>query len=184
MFQTTLKGEHLIRLGHRNITFFTAAPLEETSTVRNRFAGFLHALHEAGIQPNPSNYIYYPHKLTEGDCLVQSNGPLQDTLRTLYQAGTTAIIAENDHVAQLIHIACNSIGIRIPEDISLCGFDNDDAIRNLDITTIGQDFPRMGQEIGRIFTESMNNPDYPIQKITLPVELFPRSSTKAPRTLS
>ena len=76
------------------------------------------------------------------------------------------------------------MGIRIPEDISLCGFDNDDAIRSLDITTIGQHFSRMGQEIGRIFTESMNNPNYPIQKITIPVELFSRSSTKEPRTLS
>lgn len=179
-----LLGEHLIQLGHRNITFFTTAPLEETSTVRNRFAGFLRALHEAGIQPASSNFVYYPQKLTEEDCLVQNNSPLQDTLRTLYQAGVTAIIAENDRVAQLISMACTAMNIRIPEDISLCGFDNDDAIRNLNITTIGQNFTRMGQEIGRIFTEFMNNPDYPIQKITIPVELFPRSSTNVPRILS
>ena len=179
-----LLGEHLIQLGHRNITFFTTAPLEETSTVRNRFAGFLHTLQEGGIQPNSSNFVYYPHKLTEEECLAPSSGPLQDTLRTLYQRGTTAIIAENDRVAQLIQLACHSMGIRIPEDISLCGFDNDDAIRSLDITTIGQNFSRMGQEIGRIFTESMNNPNYPIQKITIPVELFSRSSTKEPRILS
>ena len=80
-------------------------------------------------------------------------------------------------------MTCKAMDIRIPEDISLCGFDNDDAIRNLNITTIGQDFTRMGQEIGHIFTESVNNPDYPIQKITIPVELFPRSSTNAPRIL-
>lgn len=178
-----LLGEHLIQLGHRNITFFTTAPLEETSTVRNRFAGFLHALHEGGIQPSSSNFVYCPHTFTEEDCLTQGSSTLSDTIRALYQGGTTAIIAENDHVAQMIYRTCNSIGIRIPEDISLCGFDNDDAIRNLDITTIGQDFTRMGQEIGRIFAESVNNPDYPIQKITIPVELFPRSSTNAPRIL-
>lgn len=178
-----LLGEHLIQLGHRNITFFTTAPLEETSTVRNRFAGFLHALYEGGIQPNSSNFVYYPHKLTEEDCFASNSNSLQDTLRSLYQAGTTAIIAENDRVAQLLSMTCKAMDIRIPEDISLCGFDNDDAIRNLNITTIGQDFTRMGQEIGHIFTESVNNPDYPIQKITIPVELFPRSSTNAPRIL-
>lgn len=179
-----LLGEHLIQLGHRNITFFTTAPLEETSTVRNRFAGFLHALQKGGIQPNSSNFVYYPHKLMEEDCLAPNCNPLQDVLRTLYQAGTTAIIAENDRIAQLLSMTCKAMGIRIPEDISLCGFDNDDAIRSLDITTIGQDFTRIGQEIGRIFTDAMNNPDYPIQKITIPVELFPRSSTNVPRILS
>lgn len=178
-----LLGEHLIQMGHRNIVFFTTAPLEDTSTVRNRFAGFLHALHTAAITPNASNLMYYPHELTEEEALCPNGSPLQERIRSLFQSGTTAIIAENDRVAQLIHIACDSMGIRIPEDISLCGFDNDDAIRNLDITTIAQDFPRIGQEIGRIFTECVNSPDYPTQKITVPVKLLPRSSTGVPRTI-
>lgn len=178
-----LLGEHLLELGHRNIVFFTTAPLEETSTVRNRFAGFLYTLQKAGIQASSSNFLYYPHKLTEEDCLKEDNNPFLDTLRTLYQSGTTAIIAENDHIARLIYTAYQSIGIHIPEDISLCGFDNDDAISNFDLTTISQDFSRIGEEIGRIFIQSMDNPDYPIQKITIPVKLLSRSSTTAPRRL-
>lgn len=178
-----LLGEHLIQLGHRNIVFFTTAPLEETSTVRNRFAGLLYTLHKAGIQASSSNFLHYPHKLTEEDCLIENNSHFLDTIRTLYQSGATAIIAENDHIAELIYKACHAIGIRIPEDISLCGFDNDDTIGNLNITTISQDFSRIGEEIGHIFIESMHNPDYPIQKITVPVKLLSRSSTAVPRML-
>lgn len=46
-------ARHLLGQGHRNIAFFTAAPLSETSSVRDRFAGFLHEMKAAGIAPGP-----------------------------------------------------------------------------------------------------------------------------------
>lgn len=177
-----LLGEHLTKLGHRNIIFFTTAPLESTSTVRYRFAGFLHALRAAGIAPGSSNLVSFNHTIPDEECSDRSS-EFCSLLRSIYQSGTTAIIAENDRVAQLIHNAFDEMGICIPDDISICGFDNDEALRSLNLTTIQQDFHQIGVEAARIFTESIRDPNYPTQKITVPVKLIEGLSTAPPKVL-
>lgn len=176
-----LLTEHLISLGHKNIGFFSTAPLEETSSVRNRFAGYLHQLRISGIKPNMNHFQYFPHDITEEDALGESDVSFQYTIRQMYNMGVTAIIAENDRVAHLIYLACRKMGINVPGDISLCGFDNTDIIQELGITSIKQDFRAIGEIVSQILLESISNPAAPIQKITVPVELFVRSSTDAPR---
>ena len=52
---------HLLEQGHRNIAFFTTAPLSETSSVRDRFGGFLHEIKAAGIMPDSRQLITWPH---------------------------------------------------------------------------------------------------------------------------
>ena len=175
-----LLTDHLIQLGHRNIGFFTTAPLDETSSVRNRFAGYLHQLQAAGIKPNLEHFVHYPYDLTEEAALAEGRNPFHNAIQSMYNAGITAIIAENDLVAYFIHMACRKIGLRIPEDISLCGFDNTEFSQKLDITSVKQDFPAIGEHIGRILMESISNPAAPIRKITVPVELVIRSSSGAP----
>lgn len=174
-------AEHLIGLGHRNITFFTTAPIEETSSVRNRFAGYLNQMQTSGIPLTPNHLFYFPHEIKEPDALSDELSPFQSTIRQMYNTGTTAIIAENDRVAQFIHMACDKIGLRIPEDISLCGFDNTEPSQELDITTIRQDFVEIGERISKLLLAALSSPTAPVQKITVPVELIRRSSTGAPR---
>lgn len=176
-----LLTEHLISLGHKNIGFFSTAPLEETSSVRNRFAGYLHQLRISGIKPNMNHLEYFPHELTEEDALGDNDVSFQYTIRQMYNMGVTAIIAENDRVAHLIYLACRKMGINIPGDISLCGFDDTDIIQELGITTIKQDFRAIGEIVSQILLESISDPAAPIQKVTVPVELIVRSSTDAPR---
>lgn len=95
--------------------------------------------------------------------------------------GVTAIIAENDRVAQFIHMACTKIGLKIPEDLSLCGFDNTEATQELDITTIRQNFVAIGEQISSLLLTALSNPAAPAQKITIPVDLIIRGSTSIPR---
>lgn len=114
-----LLTEHLIRLGHRNIGFFTTAPLEETSSVRNRFAGYLHQLQISGIKPNPNHFLYYPCGVTEEEAEAEPTTPLHDVIRHIHDMGITAVITENDRVAQCLYLACRRIGLQIPKDLSL-----------------------------------------------------------------
>ena len=51
----------------------------------------------------------------------------------MHSDGITAIIAENDRIAELIFLACRTIGLRIPEDLCLCGFDDTNVSRSLGI---------------------------------------------------
>jgi len=175
-----LLTEHLLSLGHKNIGFLTTAPLEETSTVRNRFGGYLHQLQAAGMVPNRQNLIYLPYEISEEELNQNEHFPLFNTLKQLHDYGITAIIAENDTVASVIKICCTQIGLRIPEDLSICGFDNTILSQNADITTINQNFPLIGEHVSKILLESIETPSAPIQKITAPVELVIRSSTGAP----
>ena len=176
-----LLAKHLTELGHRNIAFFTTAPIEETSSVRNRFAGYLSQMQTNSISLTPNHLVYFPQEVKETDALSDELTPFQSTIRRMYSMGVTAIIAENDRVAQFIHMACSKIGLRIPEDISLCGFDDTEPIQELDITTIRQDFIAIGEQISSLLLTALSNPAVPAQKITIPVELIVRGSTDVPR---
>ena len=87
------------------------------------------------------------------------------------------LLAENDQVAELIFLACRTIGLRIPEDLCLCGFDDTSLSRSLEITSIHQDFESIGREASRILLSTLENPAAEPEKIVLPVTLVPRASS-------
>lgn len=178
-----LLTEHLLSLGHKNIGFLTTASIEETSSVRNRFGGYLHQLRTAGIVPNRRNIISLPYEISEEELLNQDEHfPLFNTIKQLSDHGITAIITENDAVASVIKLCCDRIGLRIPGDLSICGFDNTILSKNADITTINQNFPLIGEHVSKILLDSILTSSAPVQKITVPVELVIRSSTGAPHS--
>lgn len=172
--------EHLTSLGHKNIGFLTTAPAEETSTVRNRFGGYLQQLLSAGITPDPANIICTPYEVTEED-IESPNSAFCDAIRKLYINGVTAFLTENDRVAQLAILACRKLNIRVPEDISICGFDDQVVAQENNITTIRQDFTAIGQQISELMLDSMNGNPCMAQRITVPVELVVRGSTGRPK---
>ena len=178
-----LLAEYLLSLGHRNIVFLTTAPLEDTSTVRNRFGGFLHEMQKAGFPPSPASLISYGRILTDEDAFTKGS-QIQEILLNLYHSGVTAIIAENDVVAYRLCLACRSLGLRVPEDISICGFDKANVTESQGLTSIQQDFNLIGEEVSKVLTNAMNDPNYPCQKIVLPVHLAVGSTTGVPRTIS
>lgn len=171
-------ARHLLGQGHRNIAFFTAAPLSETSSVRDRFAGFLHEMKAAGIAPDPHQLVTCCEELSDDATLSTKRTPFQQKLLAMHRDGITAIIAENDRIAELIFLACRTIGLRIPEDLCLCGFDDTNVSRSLGITSIHQDFAGIGREVGRILLSALKNPAAETEKIILPVTIVPRASSK------
>ena len=96
--------------------------------------------------PDSRQLITWPHALSTEDALSTEITPFQQQLLTLRQNGITALLAENDQVAELIFLACRTIGLRIPEDLCLCGFDDTSLSRSLEITSIHQDFESIGRE--------------------------------------
>lgn len=174
-----LLAEHLIGLGHRNIAFFTISPIDEVSSIRDRFSGYLYQMQASGISMSSKHMVYYPHVITESDARSDAPNSFQSAIRQIINSGFTAIIAENDQVARFIYVACEEMGIRIPEDISLCGFDNTETAQELEITTVKQDFVAIGEQISQIILTAMADPFAKPQKVTVPVELVIRGSTSA-----
>lgn len=175
-----LLTEHLIRLGHQNIGFLSTAPIEETSTVRNRFGGYLQELLSAGLTPDSSNIICIPYDITDEDA-ENANSPFCDAIRKMYINGVTAILTENDLVARLALLACRTLNLRVPADLSICGFDDLEIAAECGITTIRQDFCGLAEKISELMLDSIHNDTFAAQKITVPVELVVRDSTGTPK---
>ncbi len=109
-----LAVQHLIALGHKHIAFIAGAPQHPDSDERMR--GYLSALESASLPYNPALTVsgeYY-----EGSGLTAVNKLLQG------RVPFTAIFAANDQMAMGAALGLYRRGIRVPQDISLVGFDD------------------------------------------------------------
>jgi len=179
--------EHLVSLGHKNIAYLSRFGTSELSSIRDRFGGFIVELKKFGISVKQENIITDLAGVNEDILLKGKKIPeLNNIVNRLYKSGVTAIEAENDEVAYAIYQACQELEIRIPEDLSLCGFDDSAWAGKFPqgLTTIGQDFAQIGQKAGEILLDNLKGKLSEAQKHTVPVKLFIRGTTAPPRDLT
>jgi LacI family transcriptional regulator len=138
-----LATQHLLELGHRRIAFVAGEPSHPDSTERLR--GYRAALESAGINFNPS--LVLPGKYYEESGL-QAVERLIDSRESF-----TAIFAANDQMAFGAALALHKRGLRVPDDVSLVGFDDlaGAAYTIPPLTTVHQ----AAHEIGRLAASSM-----------------------------
>ncbi|WP_439901543.1 LacI family DNA-binding transcriptional regulator [Microbacterium azadirachtae] len=95
----------------------------------------------------------------------------------------TAVFAGNDSMALGFLHACRELGVRVPEDISVVGFDDIPEAAHFfpPLTTVRQDFSELGRRTIRMLLAQLNGEELP-QEPLIP-QLIVRSSTAAPRSL-
>ena len=158
---------HLIELGHKRIAHITINP--ESIIVQERIEGYKKALANAGI-PFDEKLLKIFYGKVEEEVAIDELFSLSDP--------PTAIFAFSDFMAIQIMKILIKRGIKIPEDVSIVGFD--DTLASLTIpalTTVAQPFYEMGAKAAEILIERLKNPDLPIQNIKLPTKLVIREST-------
>ncbi|MFF5567180.1 LacI family DNA-binding transcriptional regulator [Streptomyces sp. NPDC012623] len=171
--------EHLLALGHRTIGY-VAGPVERTTT-RHRLEGHRAALRAAGLDDGGAG--------ADGREPLTVHGPYsrrsgyEATLELLRRApGLTAVVAANDTVALGACAAVRDRGLRIPEDISVAGFD--DLPFSVDatpaLTTVRLPLHEAGARAGRLAMGTETPPPGGIA--TIAAELMARASTAPPRT--
>ncbi|MET9926212.1 MULTISPECIES: LacI family DNA-binding transcriptional regulator [unclassified Streptomyces] len=167
--------EHLIALGHRRIGYVAGPP--ERTTTRHRLEGHREALRAAGLDAEGTEQ----ERLTVHGPYDRRSG-YEATLETLRRdPGITAVVAANDTVALGACAAVRDQGLRIPQDISVAGFDDlpfsVDAVPAL--TTVRLPLFEAGARAGRL---AMGKEDPPPGGIaTIAAELMIRGSTAPPR---
>lgn len=126
----------LIEHGHREIAFIRG--IAHHPDVIDRFQGYKNALHEAGIELNKSLVI-------DGDFTSESGVQAIETLESRKQS-FTAVFAANDTTAFGARLALYRRNLRVPEDVSIVGFDDqaEAAFMAPPLTTIRQPARRMG----------------------------------------
>ncbi|MFC9857767.1 MULTISPECIES: LacI family DNA-binding transcriptional regulator [unclassified Streptomyces] len=164
--------EHLISLGHRRIGY-VAGPLERTTT-RHRLEGHRDAMRAAGLAGDEDRLtVHGPYDRRSG---------YEATLELLRrEPEVTAIVAANDTVALGASAAVRDRGQRIPQDVSVAGFDDlpfsVDAVPAL--TTVRLPLFEAGARAGRLAMGKETPP--PGGVATIAAELMVRGSTAPPR---
>lgn len=167
---------YLISLGHSRIGLING-PVTSVS-YSDRLTGYLNALKEAGITPDP---------------LLQQNletkeGDVKTAIETLFslQKRPTAIFATNNYIANATILALREHNMRIPEDISLVIFDDAPwaVINNPPVTAVSQPMAAIGhlamELLDKVLKLSEQNAEQPHQKIIIAPELIIRSSCASP----
>ena len=95
-------------------------------------------------------------------------------------AGTrpTAVFSLSDSIAYGVYAACRELGLRIPQDVSVAGFDDHPISRLLEpaLTSVGWDMPRIAATATRFLLDSLED-DVLGRRAVLPPLLGPRAST-------
>ena len=96
----------------------------------------------------------------------------------------TAVFAANDQIAIALYRAAAIVGLSIPKDLSILGFDNLDVSDHLDppLTTLAQPFGAIGQAAAKILIRRVRGDGGALEQITLPPELIIRSSCSRPES--
>jgi len=159
---------HLLFQGHIRIGFI-AGPSYARNAVE-RLSGFRRAVKEAGALP----------MVVKGDFSAESG---RHAVRDLIKAANppTAIIAVNDAIAVGTLEALMELGLRVPDDMSLAGFDGVHLAQSplLHLTTVDQHIHNMGQRAVEVLLQQLaGSPDgSPVQEV-LPTQLLLRRSTE------
>ena len=158
--------QYLIQLGHRRIAHITGMLSHQDAAERRQ--GYLDALTDAGIAPDPQ-------LLVEGDFSERSGLLATDELLRR-SARLTAIFAANDQIAYGARLALYRRGIRVPDDVSLVGFDDQpgSAYTTPPLTTVRQPTVEMGRAAAHLVRNLLDG--LPINPPTFATTLVIRES--------
>jgi LacI family transcriptional regulator len=164
-----LATQHLIDLGHKKIACMTG-PIE-LGTAKRRLLGYQKALYEAKL-PIKSNWII------QGNFRMKTAYLAAKTL--LIDEEITAIFACNDLMACGIYQAAYELGRRIPDDLSVIGFDDIQLVEALTpkLTTIRQSSYTLGKTAAEIMIQDIKKVKSDKRIVKLDPRLVLRNSTK------
>ena len=166
-----LATEHLIKLGHQNIAFL-AGDIGHPS-IHERYLGYRSALQKHGIPIRPELEVI--NEKTTG----KESG--YNAICTLINRGVTfsALFACNDAMAIGAMECLKKRGFKIPEQISVVGFDDieSDIFQDPPLTTISVPKYDMGIEAMQLMRDMLDRKIKTFKKIVVPVELIVRKST-------
>lgn len=160
--------DHLVKLGHRRILFLNASPY--ISSAKERMIGYENALRENGLE-------VIPELIRECDPKPESAYNLMRSI-LLEKLEYTAIFTFSDLMMLGVLRCLKQQNIRVPEDVSLVGFDDIEYAGMLDppLTTVRQPQYRLGSESARMLLDQLDRRTES-RRILLPLDIVIRDST-------
>jgi len=167
--------QHLIDLGHRRIGYISD-PLETVmnfTSSRHRHQGYCQALAAAGIPFRPAYHSQGEHGRYEARHLASQMLALPER--------PTAIFAASDTQALGVIEAAQDNGLRVPEDLSVIGYDDIEVAEYAGLTTVRQMLYESGKRGIELLLDKLADPaTEPVYEV-MPTQLIVRKTTGAPR---
>jgi len=162
--------QSLIQKGHRNFGIING--LETSEPGKLRFQGVCEALKDAGIELNPENVVWGDWKYQKGKEAAQELLSRKDY--------PSAIIAMNDEMAIGVYHAAAQLGLKIPDDVSITGFDNADIAQYVSpkLTTVERPLQEMGYRSMELLLNMIQGINAGDMNITLPCTIVEGESVK------
>ncbi|MFI5611493.1 LacI family DNA-binding transcriptional regulator [Amycolatopsis sp. NPDC051903] len=171
-----LATEHLLALGHRRIALLAGRPDLQSAQLRE--TGYRRALATAGVEVDETLVVAgdYDGELAAAsarELLTRPDRP-------------TAVFAANDTSAIATLEAASALGLRVPDDVSVVGFDNipESALCTPPLTTVEQPIREMGHRAITVLIGLINGGTEEREPVVLDTKLVVRSSSAAPRARS
>ena len=167
--------QHLIGLGHRRIA--VAANVVDDTDHQDRVAGYTGALKANGIDTDPRLMLRVPANLAGGRQLIRRIVGMGDA------APTALYVTDPQSCIGAVNEA-RSLGIRIPEDLSIIGFDDAESRASVHphLSSVCQDAGLLGREAMDLLAKLIANPSLAPLSRVLPAWFEANDSTTKPRT--
>jgi LacI family transcriptional regulator len=169
-----LATRHLLDLGHRSLAFLRAS--RQRPSIAERAAGFREALRERGLQSSgcfadAKELGFEASHARARELLTERDRP-------------TAIFCANDDMASGVLRAAWELGVHVPRELSVVGFDDIAMSRRLlpPLTTVGVDKQRLGSQALERLLELIAGNGGEVRHESVPVRLVVRDSTALART--
>jgi len=166
----TMATRHLVELGHRRIALIGDPPPEfRFEWSRDRTHGYQRALAGAGIDVRPE-YV------REGTQRLHVARAIATELLTLPER-PTAIFAASDTQALGALEAARTLGIRVPQELSVVGFDDIEVASYVGLTTVRQPLVESGRRGAELLLRALEGRPLEVRTELLPLELIVRETT-------
>lgn len=162
--------EYLIKKGHQRIAFLGDSDLPEYSIhpVSLRLKGYRQALKTANLEIPKEFVRLAPYDQEQARIVAKE---LLD-----YPNPPTAVFAATDYQALGVLKAARQLGVKIPEQLAVIGFDDLDMAEYEDLTTVRQHLDESGRIAIEILLSQISDHSRPIQHVTLPLKVIERLS--------
>jgi LacI family transcriptional regulator len=157
---------YLINKGHKDIAYI--GNIHATMSIMDRYMGFTKSMHKHGLNIN-SMWVISDRK--EHDSNIEFSLPEQMP---------TAFLCNNDHVAFLVIEKLKAKGIRVPEDVSVIGFDDVlySRLSTPKITTMKISRKQMADQATKLLLRRIKSPNAPLSNVVMDCILIERESVK------
>lgn len=170
---------HLLQLGCRRIDFLTG--VMGVSSVMGRIEGFWRALRGAGIPCEASRIVQIDQAKFINLDVDDNKAELDPIVERIRGGQTEAIVCVNDMTAIRLMQYLLRIGISVPDDVRIVGFDDSpiDDFLPVPLTTIRQNVQALAYEAVRTLKDRIEKPDSPARDVLVATELVIRQSCGA-----